>query len=56
LHEKEWVADQLMDTLLSKVEEETFSEWVNSNSHIIDFYFKDHGIILYIYQANELIY
>ncbi len=56
LHEKEWVADQLMDTLLSKIEDETFSEWVNTNSHIIDFYFKNQGIILYIYQANELVY
>jgi len=56
LHQKEWIADQLMDTLLSKVEDETFSEWVNANSHTIDFYFKDEGIILYIYQENQLVY
>jgi len=56
LHEKEKLADRLMDTFLVKVNDESISEWINSHSRTIDLYYKNQGIIIYLYRQNQLVY
>lgn len=56
LHNKELLAERLVDTLLEVANRNQIPQFANSDNPKIDNLYNKHGIILYLYDGNKLIY
>ncbi|MBO7497552.1 MAG: GHKL domain-containing protein [Salinivirgaceae bacterium] len=56
LHERELIAEELVDSLLSYAEREQINDFANNNNFRPDKLFERYGIVLYVYSGRNLIY
>ena len=56
LHERELLAEQLVDSLLVYAEREQINEFANNSDFRPDKLFERYGIVLYVYSGRSLIY
>ena len=56
LHERELLAEQLVDSLLVYAEREQINEFANNSDFRPDKLFERYGIVLYVYSGRNLIY
>lgn len=56
LIEKEHQAEQWMDTIFKQIESNKLHSWVNLNSYTIDNWYKDKGLVFYVFKDQRLWY